>query len=68
MDLKLKDDCSGVCWKTVSETLQSVGMANYDPDSHRKAFEASHTVIFVYDSGRLIGFLKDKELTDLHYA
>ena len=31
-------------------------MAYYEPDVHRKAFEASHTTVFVYHAGRLIGF------------
>ena len=56
MEVDVKQDCSGVDWKAVSETLKSVGMAYYEPDVHRKAFEASHTTVFVYHAGRLIGF------------
>ena len=56
MEADVKQDCAGVNWKTVSETLKSVGMAYYDPDVHKKAFEASHTTVFVYHADRLIGF------------
>lgn len=56
MELEVRNGCTGVDWKTVSETLQLVGMAHYDPDVHRRAFEASGTAVFVYLDGRLIGF------------
>ncbi len=56
MDLDIKQDCNGVDWKSVSETLKSVGMGYHDPDVHRRAFEASHTTVFVYNAGALIGF------------
>ncbi len=56
MEVDVKQDCIGVNWKTVSETLKCVGMAYYEPDVHRKAFEASHTTVFVYHADRLIGF------------
>jgi len=48
--------CVGVDWASVAETLKLVGMAHYEPDVHRKAFEASHTTVFAYQGGRLIGF------------
>jgi len=56
MKVDVKQDCAGVDWKKVSETLKCVGMAYYEPDVHRKAFEASHTTVFVYYADRLIGF------------
>ena len=56
MEVDVKKDCAGVDWKTVSETLKCVGMAYYEPDVHRRAFEASHTTVFVYHADRLIGF------------
>lgn len=49
-------DCSGVDWKEVSETLKRVGMSYGEPDYHRKAFENSHTTVFVYRGDQLIGF------------
>jgi GNAT superfamily N-acetyltransferase len=56
MEVMVSQDCAGVDWKRVSETLKSVGMAYHDPDMHRRAFEASHTTVFVYHGDRLIGF------------
>ena len=56
MDFDIKQDCNGVDWKSVSETLKSVGMAYHEPKMHRRAFEASHTTVFVYHDDRLIGF------------
>jgi GNAT superfamily N-acetyltransferase len=56
MKVDVNQDCIGVDWKTVSKTLESVGMAYYEPDVHKKAFEASHTSVFAYHADRLIGF------------
>ena len=56
MDVELKFDCAGVDWAFVSETLRRVGMASRAPELHRKAFEASHTVVFAYADGRPVGF------------
>ena len=56
MELDIRFDCSGVDWQVVAETLKYVGMAHFEPDVHRRAFEASHTTVFVYHGGRLIGF------------
>ena len=56
MDVELKFDCAGVDWTFVSDTLRRVGMASRAPELHRKAFEASHTVVFAYVDGRPVGF------------
>lgn len=56
MTIQIKHDCSDVCWQTVSDTLKSVGMGHHAPETHQKAFEASHTTVFVYDAGKLVGF------------
>ncbi len=56
MQVDIKEECIGVDWKAVSETLKCVGMTHYEPEVHRKAFEASHTTIFAYHADRLIGF------------
>jgi len=56
MNLRVTFECSGVDWGHVSRTLKQVGMAYYDPDVHRKAFENSHTTVFVYDGDELVGF------------
>jgi len=56
MEVDIKRDCVAVNWTTVSETLKRVGMGYYDPDLHKKAFEASHTTVFIYHADQLIGF------------
>jgi GNAT superfamily N-acetyltransferase len=56
MEIDIRYDCSGVDWKTVSETLKRVGMAYYEPDAHQRAFTASSTTVFVYCAAQLIGF------------
>ena len=56
MEVAVKRDCDGVDWQRVSETLKIVGMAYHEPDAHRRAFEISHTTVFVYHADQLIGF------------
>ena len=56
MELDIRYDSAGVDWKTVSETLRRVGMACYEPEKHKKAFENSRVTVFAYHGGRLIGF------------
>ena len=56
MEYRITTDCTGVDWQTIAATLQSVGMAHYDPEVHRRAFDASHTTVFIYDGLRLLGF------------
>ena len=56
MEIDVKQNCVDVDWKEISETLKSVGMAYYKPEMHRKAFEASHTTVFIYHADRMIGF------------
>lgn len=54
--MKIQFDCSNIDWHIVSGTLKKVGMAHYAAEKHQKAFENSHTVVFVFDSGQLVGF------------
>lgn len=56
MEINVKQDCVGVDWSLVSKILKTVGMAHHEPDAHRRAFEASHTTVFLYHAGQLIGF------------
>ncbi|HPQ45422.1 MAG TPA: GNAT family N-acetyltransferase [Syntrophales bacterium] len=56
METDIKQDCTDVDWNTVSEILKRVGMTHYEPDVHRRAFEASYAKVFVYQSDQLIGF------------
>lgn len=56
MELKVVHDCKNVDWEKVSSILQSVGMAFFEPEKHKRAFEASHTSVFIYDEEELVGF------------
>ena len=56
LEIEIKHELPDSDWEIVSETLKEVGMAYYEPHVHKKAFENSHTCIFVYHVGRLIGF------------
>jgi len=56
MGLRIITDCSGVDWQTIAELLRKVGMACHEPDVHKRAFEASHTTVFVYKESQLLGF------------
>lgn len=56
MELKIQYNCSNINWNDVSEILKKVGMAYFEGEVHKKAFENSHTVIFVLDDDKLIGF------------
>ncbi|QOX77466.1 GNAT family N-acetyltransferase [Trichlorobacter lovleyi] len=56
MQPEIRFDCSGVNWQLVADTLQEVGMAHYAAEAHQQAFEASHTVVFLYHNQQMIGF------------
>lgn len=56
LEIEIKHELPDSNWDIISETLKAVGMAYYEPHVHKKAFENSHTSIFVYHGGRLIGF------------
>jgi len=56
MGLKIITDCSGVDWQTIAESLKKVGMAYHEPEVHKRAFEASHTTVFIYEDSQLVGF------------
>jgi len=56
MELKIITDCSGIDWQIIADSLKKVGMAYHEPEVHKRAFEASHTTIFIYEELQLIGF------------
>lgn len=56
MNIRIQYDCSNIDWNYVSETLKKVGMAYYDAEIHKRAFENSHTVVFIFDNNVLTGF------------
>lgn len=65
MELKIITDCSKIDWQVIADSLQKVGMAYHEPEVHRRAFEASHTTVFVYENTHLLGF--GRALSDGEY-
>jgi GNAT superfamily N-acetyltransferase len=55
MSIQIRQDCSNVDWKALSEILKQTEMAYFAPEVHRKIFEASYAAAFAYDGDRLIG-------------
>jgi len=56
MGLKIITNCLEVNWQTITDSLKKVGMAYHEPEVHKRAFEASHTTVFIYEESQLIGF------------
>jgi ribosomal protein S18 acetylase RimI-like enzyme len=56
MNLRFQFDTTHIDWDKVVDTLKIVNMAYSTPDVHERAFNKSHTVIFVFDDTDLIGF------------
>lgn len=65
MNLKVRTECDHVNWQEVADTLKTVGMAFHDAAVHQRAFEASHTRVFVYDGDALVAF--GRALSDGEY-
>ena len=65
MDLRLQLDTTGIDWNVVVHILQSAGMAYRTPEVHERAFNRSHTVVFVFDSDNLVGL--GRALSDGEY-
>ncbi len=56
MNLRIQYNNLNVDWNQVSEILKTVGMAYYEAEVHKRAFERSHTVVFAFDDDKMIGF------------
>ena len=56
MTFKIQFDCSNINWDIVPQTLKIVGMASFTAEIHEKAFKNSHTVVFIFEDDKLIGF------------
>ena len=55
MNLIYQENCNNIPWEVVPALLKKVELSHTEPDVHRKAFEASREVVFVFDGERLIG-------------
>lgn len=56
MNLHFQENCNDIHWNDVPALLKKVGMSYIDADGHKKSFEASFAVVFVFDENKLIGF------------
>ena len=56
MNLRIQLDTTNIDWDLVVDILQKAGMANRTAEIHQRAFNNSHTVVFVFDEDKLIGF------------
>ncbi|WP_291651863.1 GNAT family N-acetyltransferase [Clostridium sp.] len=56
MSIRVQYNCSNINWNDVIEILKTVGMSYSDSKIQRISFENSHTVIFVFDDDKLVGF------------
>lgn len=56
MNLRLQLDTTNINWDLVVDLLQEVGMMYYTIEIHKRAFNNSHTVVFIFDDKNLVGF------------
>jgi ribosomal protein S18 acetylase RimI-like enzyme len=56
MNYRIQENCKSIDWQNVSDILRNVGMGYYEPKLHKKAFENSYTVVFVFSEDKMIGF------------
>ncbi|MDU5110773.1 MAG: GNAT family N-acetyltransferase [Clostridium sp.] len=56
MNLKIQTNCENINWDEVRNIIKTVGMTYVDTEIHRKSFENSEIVIFIFDNDKLIGF------------
>jgi ribosomal protein S18 acetylase RimI-like enzyme len=54
--IAIVQDCGGVHWREIPRLLKLAGMAYRTAAIHRKAFEKSFAVVFLYDRKKLVGF------------
>lgn len=56
MSLKIQTNCKNINWNDVRNIIKAVGMTYVDTEIHKKSFENSKIVIFIFDNDNLIGF------------
>ncbi|MDT3425021.1 ribosomal protein S18 acetylase RimI-like enzyme [Paenibacillus forsythiae] len=56
MNFNIQNHCQNADWERVAGLMAHFGITEAPPETHKKAFEQSYAVTFVYDQGRLIGF------------
>lgn len=56
MDIRLQTSCSDIDWDLIPKILKQSGMFYFDRNDHKKSFENSYAVVFVFYGELLIGF------------
>ena len=56
MNIIIKKDCTNINWQEVRNILKAAGMSFVDEEFHKKSFENSYTVVFIFNKEKLIGF------------
>ena len=56
MDLIIQKNCINIDWDLVPIILELGGMGFHEASVHRKAFENSASVVFIFDQSKLVGF------------
>ena len=56
MSYRIQPDTTNINWDKVVDILQKVGMSYHTAEIHKRAFNNSYTVVFVFDKEDLIGF------------
>lgn len=56
MSTRIQQDCTNIDWELVTETLKRVNMGYFDAETHKRAFENSYAVVFIFEEDKLIGF------------
>lgn len=56
MELVIQRNCDDINWDLVPKILEQVGMGFHEVSTHRKAFENSSSVVFIFDGTDLVGF------------
>ena len=56
MNIIIKKDCTNINWQEVRNILKAAGMSFVDEEFHKKSFENSYTVVFIFNEEKLIGF------------
>ena len=55
MELTIQKNTEGIDWEDVKSLLKRTDMTTYDTDLHKKAFENSAKVVFIFHGDILIG-------------
>ncbi|MDV4149397.1 GNAT family N-acetyltransferase [Clostridium sp. AL.422] len=56
MNIIIKKDCLNIDWHEVRDIIRMVGMSYVDAELHKKSFENSYAVVFIFHDSKLIGF------------